>query len=497
MPTGIIVPRLNTNEDQVLLTCVLVRNGDRVKKDDLLFVLETTKATFDVLAQDDGTIDDLDVVEGQMVDVGRRMCTLNDAARPAAAAGLPAEALANATAIKTTAKARIRAQELGVNLARVPASNGVIGVKEVEAYKSRQPAPATVPHLEASVSTPAWASGARARMTRLPGGRTRLTSALAKELGVDLAIDSSVVIEAEYLFVGADVRIGTGTRIQADRLFLGDAVTVGADCTLITPELILGDGTLLAERVSVDLSGGRTTDSRLLVGPICLIGSWVHINTCREVILDTESAISPGSMIFTHSFWQSVLDGYAASFEPVRIESRAWVGAGCQVSPGVRVGSGAVVMSNSTVISDVPPETLVGGVPAKVLRQKIRRTLDAQTKRSTLLRILSRFAEHLRARECQVSQAGEAAFQITLPDGSRQGLRLVDGGEEVSPAQDEILLLLSGRAASSERATVFDLTHGTVSGPENRLAFETRNFLRRFGLRFKPYRWRVDYRKGL
>lgn len=52
-----------------------------------------------------------------------------------------------------------------------------------------------------------------------------------------------------------------------------------------------------------------------------------------------------------------------------------WIGHGAVIMPGVRIGNGAVVGSNSVVTKDVPPYALVGGVAAKVIRQRFPRAI--------------------------------------------------------------------------------------------------------------------------
>lgn len=56
---------------------------------------------------------------------------------------------------------------------------------------------------------------------------------------------------------------------------------------------------------------------------------------------------------------------------PVRIEDHVWLCTGCTIMPGVTVGEGSVVAANATVTKDVPPHSLVGGSPAKVLKENI------------------------------------------------------------------------------------------------------------------------------
>ena len=54
---------------------------------------------------------------------------------------------------------------------------------------------------------------------------------------------------------------------------------------------------------------------------------------------------------------------------PIAIERNVWLGAGATVLQGVTVGSDAVVAAGAVVTRDVPPRTLVAGVPARVLRE--------------------------------------------------------------------------------------------------------------------------------
>lgn len=54
---------------------------------------------------------------------------------------------------------------------------------------------------------------------------------------------------------------------------------------------------------------------------------------------------------------------------PIYIGKRVWVGSHATILPGVSVGDGAIVAAGAVVTKDVPPNTVVGGVPAKAIRQ--------------------------------------------------------------------------------------------------------------------------------
>ena len=84
------------------------------------------------------------------------------------------------------------------------------------------------------------------------------------------------------------------------------------------------------------------------------IGDWALIG--HNVVLATlNHAASPkdrGSMIPA----------------PIRIGKNVWVGANAVILPGVTIGDGAIVAAGAVVNRDVPENTVVGGVPAKVIR---------------------------------------------------------------------------------------------------------------------------------
>jgi acetyltransferase-like isoleucine patch superfamily enzyme len=60
------------------------------------------------------------------------------------------------------------------------------------------------------------------------------------------------------------------------------------------------------------------------------------------------------------------------SAQPIAIEDHVWIGMNVTILKGVRVGRGAVIAAGSVVTRDVPPATLVGGVPAKIIKNDVR-----------------------------------------------------------------------------------------------------------------------------
>ena len=55
-------------------------------------------------------------------------------------------------------------------------------------------------------------------------------------------------------------------------------------------------------------------------------------------------------------------------FRPICIEDKVWLGANVTVLPGVTIGEGAIVAAGAVVTKDVAPRTIVGGIPAKFIK---------------------------------------------------------------------------------------------------------------------------------
>lgn len=89
-----------------------------------------------------------------------------------------------------------------------------------------------------------------------------------------------------------------------------------------------------------------------------------------EVTIGSRVMIAPNVTITVtgHPVHPELRAGMAQFSAPVVIEDDVWLGAHVVVLPGVTIGAGAIVGAGSVVTKDVPPDVVVGGVPARVLR---------------------------------------------------------------------------------------------------------------------------------
>lgn len=95
-----------------------------------------------------------------------------------------------------------------------------------------------------------------------------------------------------------------------------------------------------------------------IIGPV-IIGS--HVNLAQGI---TVTALNH---IFENS--EKRIDEQGVSTSAVVIEDDIWIGANAVVLPGVTIGQHSVVAAGAVVTKDVPPHSLVAGVPAKIIKQ--------------------------------------------------------------------------------------------------------------------------------
>ena len=95
-----------------------------------------------------------------------------------------------------------------------------------------------------------------------------------------------------------------------------------------------------------------------IIGPVT-IGS--HVNLAQGITITA----------LNHNFDDSEkrIDQQGVTTKEVVLEDDIWVGANAVILPGVTIGNHAVVAAGAIVTKDVPPHSLVAGVPAKVIRQ--------------------------------------------------------------------------------------------------------------------------------
>jgi galactoside O-acetyltransferase len=166
------------------------------------------------------------------------------------------------------------------------------------------------------------------------------------------------------------VEVGEGTRISAGNVAArspeGVSVRVGRGSNV--------EGTIVLERPGARVSIGARTH----VGGGTLLDAAEEISIGDDVLLAFEVLImdhDSHALRFSQrhddvaNWMRGEKDWTHVRRAPVRVGDKAWIGARAILLKGVTVGEGGVVAAGSVVTRDVPPFTIVGGNPARVLRE--------------------------------------------------------------------------------------------------------------------------------
>ena len=181
------------------------------------------------------------------------------------------------------------------------------------------------------------------------------------------------------LVIGRWVHVGDENRLRCHEgvLTIGDKCVFGRDNTInCYLDVEIGDSTIVAD--------------------------WVYICDFDHVVSDIHVPIKDQGLVKT----------------PVRIGSDVWIGTKATVLRGTSIGSGSVVAAHAVVRSSMPPMSIIGGIPARVLKNRVEMYEAAESKRVALADI-----QRKTAAAAQQSAAQEASSN-KLPaggDGGRSG----------------------------------------------------------------------------
>ena len=108
---------------------------------------------------------------------------------------------------------------------------------------------------------------------------------------------------------------------------------------------------------------------QLIIGKFCMIASDVKfiMNGANHL----SNAISTYPFAVFGNGWENAMEGKAYPNKGnIEIGNDVWIGYNATIMAGVKIGDGAIIATNSTVVSDVEPYSIVGGNPAKEIKKR-------------------------------------------------------------------------------------------------------------------------------
>lgn len=299
------------------------------------------------------------------------------------------------------------------------------------------------------------------------------------------AIERGVLIPRGTYIISGNIHIGENTRFGKNSYFCAAELSIGKYAQFednvfwCCRKITVGEMFYCSARAKVGWGGEFDEEALLCIGDSSFIGEEVMLNPTRMIQIGNNSAIGAGTKIYTHQFWQSVLDGYEARFRPVIIGDDVMVGCNCAILPGTEIRRGSTITANSTVCGIVKELSLVGGIPAIELpASKIYpRKMDDRGKEKILLDIYNEFlAKKIKEKKEHYLYVFNCSGE--MPNGKRTVLLVYYCGFE-----------------GDKHVTVFNCSQKRITGVQDKLSDELREFLRKRGIKFSPLLWRYKRKR--
>lgn len=128
------------------------------------------------------------------------------------------------------------------------------------------------------------------------------------------------------------------------------------------------------ERAAIDrdvvllTTGARQAQPRIVIRGGCYFNRFTMIDASERIEFGEGCFVGPHCYITDHDHGMKrgqPVGGQPLVSAPVRIGRDVWIGAGAVILKGVTIGDGAIIAAGAVVTRDVPPDAIVGGVPAK------------------------------------------------------------------------------------------------------------------------------------
>lgn len=184
-------------------------------------------------------------------------------------------------------------------------------------------------------------------------------------IGKEVRIGFGSIIQGNSIVIGKGTRIGSFSFILSDQCIIEENVEIASLVYINVDEVRIGYNTVIRENNRI--GGMDIGKSEIQIGHMSHIHQGCLINTTLPISIGNRTAIGGGSYIFTHSSWQSILDGYPCTFEPISIGHNVWISWNVFILPGVSIGDGTLVSASSVVSKSLPTACLASGNPAKIV----------------------------------------------------------------------------------------------------------------------------------
>ena len=138
-------------------------------------------------------------------------------------------------------------------------------------------------------------------------------------------------------------------------------------------KVALGASCSLEQGVYFNAAGGYSSGVAIDIGAGTFIGSHCEFNAIESIRIGQNCLIASGSRFIDHNHGTEMgtpMKLQPEISQPIQVGSDVWIGTNCVVLKGVTIGDGAIVAAGSVVTKPVERYTIVGGIPARLIRAR-------------------------------------------------------------------------------------------------------------------------------
>lgn len=175
------------------------------------------------------------------------------------------------------------------------------------------------------------------------------------------------------VFIGKNVELHEHKNIRfGEKVKLHDGVYIDA---LSTDGVSLGDGVVLGRNSRIECTGtlsslgkGISIGSRTTFGSDCYFGSAGGISIGEDVVAGQYVRFHSENHVYSDK--DTLIREQGVTHKGIVVGNNCWIGAGAVFLDGAEIGDGCVVAANAVVTKKFPPDSVIGGVPAKLIKER-------------------------------------------------------------------------------------------------------------------------------
>ncbi len=174
-----------------------------------------------------------------------------------------------------------------------------------------------------------------------------------------LGLIKEIILQLRFIFhrsvsIGRHVRIARSAKIDSQ----GGKIAIQSKSEILHGVLLLGYGgkIFIGEKCSINPytiiyghGNGTIIGNNVLIAGHCMIIPNNHVFDDKTKPINTQGGVSKG----------------------IIIEDDVWLGHGCSVLDGIKIGKGSIIGSGSVVNKDIPPFSIAAGVPVKIISTRL------------------------------------------------------------------------------------------------------------------------------